>query len=300
MIKEINLVLKEIEIIFKKTWRKRISFRISSIIIVIFFVLAVVGPYIAPYPRQGMGLEVNRSKALQPPSLNHLLGTDSFGRDILSRVLFGLNRALYPSILVVVLSILLGMILGSIAALSSKFVEIVLAYLIELLLAIPSILLAAVLALFLGGTFVGIIIALTITWFPWYARIAYIQTRSLKELDFIKLPLYYGLSKGYIMIKHVAPNILAPMLIEALSDMGSIVLEISTITFLFGIGVQSIEEPDLGIMIAHSLRDIIRAPWTFLTPSILLAVIATAFTIFSEAVYEQYHPILKKKWWLWF
>ncbi|MEM2008120.1 MAG: ABC transporter permease [Ignisphaera sp.] len=300
MIRSIYVVVHDILSILSRTWRKRYSFRIASVAMTFVFLLAILGPHIAPYPRQGLGLDVDRSRALLPPSPEHLLGTDSFGRDLLSRILFALSRALYPSIVVAFVSLLLGIAIGSTATLLPKPIEISLSYLIELLLALPSVLLAALLAILMGGTLTSIVVALIVTWFPWYARIAYIQARNLKELDFVKLPLYYGLSKGYVIIKHIAPNILAPMLIEALSDMGSVVLEISTITFLFGIGITSIEEPDLGMMIAYSLRDLARAPWTFLAPSIVLATIAIVFTVFGEAIYEEHHPVLKKRWWLWF
>jgi peptide/nickel transport system permease protein len=283
-----------------KTWRKRLSFRIACVLIAVVIVLAILGPYIAPYPRQGMGIDIDRSRALKPPSLEHILGTDSLGRDVLSRILFALNRAIISCIVVIAVSLILGIFIGSYAAIGSKIFEILISYFTELLLALPSVLLASLLSILMGGGYWSILIALIMTWFPWYSRIAYLQARSLRDLDFVKLPIYYGLSRWYVIQKHIAPNIVAPMLIEALSDTGSVVLEISTITFLFGIGVKSIEEPDLGMMIAYSLRDITVAPWTFLAPSATLALIAISFTLFSEMIYEEYHPVLKKRWWLWF
>lgn len=296
----VYMALHDVLSMIVRTWKKSIVFKAACITIVVIIVLALLGPYVAPYPRQGLGLEVDRSKALQPPSFTHLMGTDSFGRDVLSRILFALNRALYSSLVVVFISLFLGLVIGPLTALAPRPIEASILYMLELLLALPSVLLAALLAILMGGTTTSIVIALIVTWFPWYARIAYLQSRSLRELDFVKIPMYYGLPKWYIVIKHIAPNIIAPMLIEALSDMGNVVLEISTITFLFGIGVQSIEEPDLGMMIAYSLRDLIRAPWVFLFPAVALAAIAISFTIFGELIYEHYHPVLKKRWWLWF
>lgn len=296
----IYAVLHDVESMIVKTWRKRLSFRIACVLIAVVIVLAILGPYIAPYPRQGMGIDIDRSRALKPPSLEHILGTDSLGRDVLSRILFALNRAIISCIVVIAVSLILGIFIGSYAAIGSKIFEILISYFTELLLALPSVLLASLLSILMGGGYWSILIALIMTWFPWYSRIAYLQARSLRDLDFVKLPIYYGLSRWYVIQKHIAPNIVAPMLIEALSDTGSVVLEISTITFLFGIGVKSIEEPDLGMMIAYSLRDITVAPWTFLAPSATLALIAISFTLFSEMIYEEYHPVLKKRWWLWF
>lgn len=300
MTAQLYSTLQDIFSMIKKTWRKRTVFRIACTTIVLIALLAIIGPYVAPYPRQGIGIEIDRAKALQPPSLEHLLGTDNLGRDVLSRILFALQRAITSCIVVVFISFLLGLFVGSFAALAPKYLEILLSYAVEMLLALPSVLLAALLAIIMGGTYESIVTALVVTWFPWYGRVAYLQARSLRELDFVKIPIYYGLPKWYIVLKHIAPNIVAPMLIEALSDMGSVVLEISTITFLFGIGIRSIEEPDLGMMIAYSLRDITTAPWTFIAPAITLAIIAISFTLFGELVYEQYHPVLKKRWWLWF
>jgi peptide/nickel transport system permease protein len=296
----IYAVLHDVESMIVKTWRKRLSFRIACVLIAVVIVLAILGPYIAPYPRQGMGIDIDRSRALKPPSFEHILGTDSLGRDVLSRILFALNRAIISCIVVIAVSLILGIFIGSYAAIGSKIFEILISYFTELLLALPSVLLASLLSILMGGGYWSILIALIMTWFPWYSRIAYLQARSLRDLDFVKLPIYYGLSRWYVIQKHIAPNIVAPMLIEALSDTGSVVLEISTITFLFGIGVKSIEEPDLGMMIAYSLRDITVAPWTFLAPSATLALIAISFTLFSEMIYEEYHPVLKKRWWLWF
>ncbi|MEM1525893.1 MAG: ABC transporter permease [Ignisphaera sp.] len=300
MTAQLYSTLQDIFSMIKKTWRKRIVFRVACTTIALIALLATIGPYVAPYPGQGIGIEIDRTKALQPPSLEHLLGTDNLGRDVLSRILFALQRAITSCIVVVFISFLLGLFVGSFMALAPKYLEILLSYAVELLLALPSVLLAALLAIIMGGTYESIVTALIVTWFPWYGRVAYLQARSLRELDFVKIPIYYGLPKWYIVLKHIAPNIVAPMLIEALSDMGSVVLEISTITFLFGIGIRSIEEPDLGMIIAYSLRDLTTAPWTFIAPAITLTIIAISFTLFGELIYEQYHPVLKKRWWLWF
>ncbi|MEM1645732.1 MAG: ABC transporter permease [Ignisphaera sp.] len=300
MTAQIYSTLIDVFLMIRKTWKKRVIFKVVCTIIVLVAVFAVIGPYIAPYPRQGIGIEVDRSRALQPPSVKHLLGTDSLGRDVLSRVLFALQRAITSCTIVVFISFLLGLFIGSFTALAPRYLEVLLSYIVELMLALPSVLLAALLAIIMGGTYESIVTALIVTWFPWYGRVAYLQARSLRELDFVRIPIYYGLPKWYIVLKHIAPNIVAPMLIEALSDMGSVVLEISTITFLFGIGIRSIEEPDLGMMIAYSLRDLTTAPWTFLAPATILAIIAISFTLFGELIYEQYHPVLKKRWWLWF
>lgn len=293
-------IVQDVIFLLVRTWRRRLGFRASLVLIVVLTVLAILGPYIAPYPRQGMGVEVDVSRFLLPPSTQHLLGTDSLGRDVLSRILFALGRALYQSLVVVVVSLALGILVGSFAALAPRSFEVVTSYFIELLLALPSILLAALLAILLGGTAESVTIALIVTWFPWYSRVAYLQARGLRELDFVRIPLYYGLSRAYVVVKHVGPNIVAPMIIEALSDLGSVVLEISAITFLFGIGIGSFEEPDLGMMIAHGLRDLIRAPWVFVAPAAVLALLAITFTVFGEAIYEEHHPVLKKRWWLWF
>lgn len=292
--------IEDITSLLTRTWRKRPGFRVSLIIMIVLFTVAALGPYIAPYPMQGLGVEIDVTNALLPPSPKHILGTDSLGRDVLSRVLFALGRGLYQSLVVVAVSLVLGIVVGSFTALAPRSIEAVVSYVIELLLALPSILLAALLAILLGGTATSITVALIVTWFPWYARVSYLQARGLRELDFVRIPLYYGLSRAYVVVKHIGPNILAPMIVEALSDMGSVVLEISSITFLFGIGIGSFEEPDLGMMVANGLRDLVRAPWVFTAPAAILALIAIVFTVFGEAVYEEHHPILRRRWWLWF
>jgi peptide/nickel transport system permease protein len=284
--------------LFRRAWR-RPTFRVASTLALALTVLGLLGPYVAPYPLQGLGVEVVPEKSLLPPSPKHLLGTDAMGRDVLSRVLFGLWRAIVVTLLVITLSTVLGLLIGSVAAILPKPLETVLVYTMELLISIPSVLLAAALVAAVGGGLVPLTVALVVTWWPWYGRVAYTQARALRELDFVNLPRLFGLSRLYVVRKHIVPHIVPPVLVEALSDLGSVVIEMSTITFIFG-AAQSISEPDLGVMVGLGLRYLTTHPWVVLSPALFLALLAVSFTVFGEVLYEEANPVLRKRWFRWF
>jgi len=284
--------------LMRRAWR-RPAFRVALLLALALTALGLLGPYVAPYPLQGLGVEVVSEKSLLPPSLEHLLGTDAMGRDILSRVLFGLWRAVIVTLLVISVSAVLGLFVGSAAAVLPKPVETVFVYTMELFISVPSILLAAALVATAGGGLVPLIVALVLTWWPWYGRVAYTQARAIRELDFVNLPRVFGLSRLYVVRKHIVPHVVPPVLVEALSDLGSVVIEMSTITFIFG-AAQSISEPDLGVMIGLGLRYVTTHPWVALFPAIFLALLAISFTVFGEVLYEEANPVLRKRWFKWF
>jgi len=282
----------------RRAWR-RPAFRVALSLALALTALGLLGPYVAPYPLQGLGVEVVPEKSLLPPSLEHLLGTDVMGRDILSRVLFGLWRAVIVTLLVISVSAALGLFVGSAAAVLPKPAETVFVYIMELFISVPSILLAAALVATAGGGLVPLTVALVLTWWPWYGRVAYAQARAIRELDFVNLPRVFGLSRLYVVRRHIVPHVVPPVLVEALSDLGSVVIEMSTITFIFGAS-QSISEPDLGVMIGLGLRYVTTHPWVALFPAIFLALLAISFTVFGEVLYEEANPVLRKRWFKWF
>ncbi len=282
----------------RRAWR-RPAFRVALSLALALTALGLLGPYVAPYPLQGLGVEVVPEKSLLPPSLEHVLGTDVMGRDILSRVLFGLWRAVVVTLLVISVSAALGLFVGSAAAILPKPVETALVYIMELFISVPSILLAAALVATAGGGLAPLTVALVLTWWPWYGRIAYTQARAIRELDFVNLPRVFGLSRLYVVRKHIVPHVVPPVLVEALSDLGSVVIEMSTITFIFG-AAQSISEPDLGVMIGLGLRYVTTHSWVALFPATFLALLAISFTVFGEVLYEEANPVLRKRWFKWF
>jgi len=290
--------LRDLLRLIRRAWR-RPAFRVAFSLALALTVLGLLGPYVAPYPLQGLGVEVVSERSLLPPSLEHPLGTDAMGRDILSRVLFGLWRATVVTLLVISVSSALGLFVGSAAAILPKPAETVLVYTMELFISVPSVLLAAALVAATGGGLVPLTVALIATWWPWYGRVAYTQARALRELDFVNLPRLFGLSRLYIVRKHIVPHVVSPVLVEALSDLGSVVIEMSTITFIFGAS-QSISEPDLGVMVGLGLRYITTHPWVVLSPALFLALLAISFTVFGEVLYEEANPVLRKRWFRWF
>jgi len=300
MMRYVPPIVSDVAELVIRCWRRRPAFRISATAIALLFILGAFAPIIAPYPKQGLGVEVNPSAALRPPSPSNILGTDDLGRDVFSRVLMGLGRAIGLSLLVISVSLTLGIAVGSLISVLGTVIRETVAAVMELLIAIPSVLLAAALSVIIGGGWATLAIALIATWWPWYGRLAYVQARAVREFDYVRIAEIFGLPKVYIVFRHIAPNIVAPVLVEGLTDIGNVVLEMSTITFLFGLGVSSIEEPDLGLMIGSSLRYAATHPWTVFAPAMFLAALTISLTLFGEALYEEYSPVMRKRWKLWF
>lgn len=280
-------------------WRKRVTFRIGLIITIAILLAGVAGGLLPLIYGWDIGFRVV-GESFQPPSLRHVFGTDDLGRDMFIRILMGTSRALVQTTIVIVLSLSIGLFVGAIAAYYKGFVEKALLYVTELFLAIPSILLALVFVILFGRGALTVSLALVVSWWSWYGRFAYLQARAIRDLDFIVLAEHYGLPGIYIILRHIVPNIMSPIFIQALTDAGSVVIELATINFLVGVGTTSIEEPDWGLMLGYGVRYIFNYWWIPLLPGLFIVLMALGFALIGDSIYEEIHPQLKKRWKLWF
>ncbi len=280
-------------------WRKRATFRIGLVMTASILLAGAAGSILPLIYGWDIGFRVV-GEGFQPPSLRHLFGTDDLGRDMFIRVLMGASRALAQTTIVVVLSLLIGLFVGALTAYYKGFVEKALSYVTELFLAIPSILLALVFVILFGRGALTVSLALVASWWSWYSRFAYLQARAVRDLDFVVLAKHYGLPGIYITFRHVLPNIMSPVFIQALTDAGSVVIELATINFLVGVGAASIEEPDWGLMLGYGVRYIFNYWWIPLLPGLFIVFMALGFALIGDSIYEEVHPQLKRRWKLWF
>ncbi|MCX8198916.1 MAG: ABC transporter permease [Sulfolobales archaeon] len=280
-------------------WRKRVTFRIGLVITIAILLAGVAGGLFPLIYGWDIGFRIV-SESFQPPSLKHLFGTDDLGRDMFTRVLMGTSRALVQTTIVIVLSLFIGLFVGAITAYYKGFIEKALSYITELFLAIPSILLALVFVILFGRGALTVSLALVASWWSWYGRFAYLQARAIRDLDFIVLAKHYGLPGVYIILRHIVPNIMSPILIQALTDAGSVVIELATINFLVGVGTTSIEEPDWGLMLGYGVRYVFNYWWIPLLPGLFIVLMALGFALIGDSIYEEMHPQLKRRWRLWF
>jgi peptide/nickel transport system permease protein len=284
---------------------RKYRFKIGLSITVAILVLSLVSQYIAPYPREGLGYVPvgEESRRLLPPSPQYLFGTDTLGRDLFSRVIMASRSAIIQAFSVVFLSLIIGLIVGVLAAYFKGLVELVLNYLTELFMAIPSIVIALFFRLTLEAGFHVVIISLVTTWWAWYARITYVYAKGVVELDYVVLAKLSGLSPAKIIMRHVVGVIIQPILVQAISDLGSALLEASGINFM-GLGLPP-GYPDWGVILYEGISEMgiiafTQAPWLVFYPGLFILLTTLGFTLLADPLREDLDPRLRRRWKLWF
>jgi peptide/nickel transport system permease protein len=285
---------------------KKLRFKIGLVIVVVMVAMAILAPYIAPYPDEGLGRVPldGEGRRLLPPNPQHLLGTDTLGRDLLSRIMFAARAALMQSTIVIALSLVIGLVVGSFAAYFKGLVESALTYLTELFMAVPSLVIALFIRLATNTPgYHVVIVSLTLTWWAWYARISYVYAKGVVELDYVVLAKLAGLHPLKIVGRHILRVIFQPMAVQAISDLGSALLEASAINFM-GLGLPR-DYPDWGVILFEGLRELsatafIRAPWLVVFPGLFILITTLGFALLADPLREELDPRLSRRWRLWF
>jgi peptide/nickel transport system permease protein len=259
-------------------------------IIFILIVTVFFAPFLAPYPDQGRGLS-NLKERLLSPSIQHPLGTDNLGRDILSRIIFGARISLKASLVVILIVLALGVPLGLIAGYFGGKVDDIIMRFADMVLAFPSLLLAIAIVASLGPSLMNALIAVSLPWWPWYTRLMRSQVLSIKEMQFVESARAIGVSRWRIMFRHVLPNCLSPIIVQATLDMGYIILAIAGLGFL-GLGTQP-PTADWGVMVSDG-REFFMIQWwisTFSGAAIFLTVLA--FNLVGDGIREALDPKIR-------
>lgn len=266
----------------------RDPFAIVSLIIILLFIFgAIFAPLLTPYVQQGLGVPNIVDKFL-PPSLVHPLGTEYMGRDVLARILFGGRSSLSVGFLVVFIAVLVGIPLGAIAGYYGGWIDNLIMRITDIFLAFPPLLLAIAIASALGASFVNAMIAIAFTWWPWYARLVRAQTLSLKERFFIEAARSTGISDFAIIVQHILPNVMTPVLVQATMDIGSAILTGAAISFL-GLGIRP-PAPDWGEMISTGRIYFIQRPWFAGAAGAAIFLVALSFNLLGDAFRDAADP----------
>ncbi len=282
--------LEEISSTFKLIRSNPLS--IAGIVIVATFVIVgLISPYIVPYPADAWGYSYNLETRLVPPSPKHIFGTDEMGRDLFSRVVLGARFSLIIAIGVVSIALAIGIVVGLVAGYMGGSVGMILMRITDMFLAFPPLLLAIAFAATLGRGLINVIISLALSWWPWYARLIYIQVNSVKNLLFVDAARIIGLSTTKIMFRHILPNSLTPVVIQAALDMGSAILEAAGLSFL-GIGVPP-PIPEWGLLISQGWALINTAWWISLFPGIAIVITVVGFNLLADTFQEIMDPRLR-------
>lgn len=266
------------------------------VVFVLAALVAAVAPFLVPYSAQGQGVpNPNPAEVLQPPSGTHWLGTDEFGRDLMARIWFGAGLALEVGILTVALSFPVGILLGVLAGYMRGFVEEVIMRVTDMFLAFPTVLLAIVIAATLNRGTGAEIIALAVSFWPWYTRLAHAQVQHVRSQPFVESAVVLGLPRRRIILRHILPNSLTSATIQATMDVGSAILIAAALSWI-GLGPQP-GTADWGVMLqaAYSEGSYVTFWWysTFVGLSIFLVVLA--FNLIGDSLRDALDPKLRRR-----
>lgn len=271
-------------------WRYRRSGlgMIAAAVILISVVGALFAPWLTRFADQGRGTPDLPSR-LQAPSATHWFGTDDLGRDVLARVLFGARTALLVAFGVVVLSVVIGVAVGAIAGYAGKWVDEVLMRITDTFLAFPPLLLAVIVAAALGASLTNTIIAITVSWWPWYARQVRSQVLSLRERPFVQALRTYGVPDWRIILRHIIPNAMTPVWVQATADLGAVVLTAAGLSFV-GLGPRP-PTADWGVMIADGRSFVLSGQWWIAGfAGLAITVLALAFNLAGDVFRDVTDP----------
>ncbi|HRQ23409.1 MAG TPA: ABC transporter permease [Anaerolineales bacterium] len=259
----------------------------STVIVIVFILVAIFAKQIAPYPLEGAG-KTNAPNALLAPSPEYPLGTDKLGRDMLSRIIVGARAALMVPMGVVFFAVLIGTPLGALAGYKGGWVDETIMRITDLFLAFPSLLLAMAITSALGRGLDKAAIALVISWWPWYTRIARGVAVSLRERYFVEAAQAVGVRDAVIIFRHILPNTISPILVQATVDLGTVILAMGGLAFL-GLGTQP-PSPDWGLMVSEGRELILNQWWVATYPGIAIFVVVLAFNLLGDTLRDIFDP----------
>jgi ABC-type dipeptide/oligopeptide/nickel transport system permease subunit len=269
--------------IWKRFKRNRGAF-VGLAILVIFFLLAIFANVFAPYDPK----EQNALSALQPPSKEHLLGTDNFGRDVFSRLIYGSRASLSVGFGAVLFSMIVGVTLGLIAGYYGGMIETIIMRIVDGLLSFPALILAIALMAILGLGLQNIMIAVAVGFIGHFARVTRGDVLNIKEETYIEAARLMGVSNTRIILSHVLPNILSPIIVQAVLRVSAAILTESSLSFL-GLGLPP-PTPTWGFMIAEGRGFIVMAPWISTFPGLELFFVVFGLNLFGDGLRDALDP----------
>ena len=257
------------------------------LVIAILVIIAVAAPAIVPYPPNDQSFRIK----LEPPSAEHWLGTDEFGRDILSRILVGTRVALGVGIVPVLIALVVGVALGLIAGYYGQQVDQVVMRVIDILLAFPWLLLAIGIMAILGPGIQNVVIAVAIVYIPAFARIVRGSVLSIKEKEYVEAARAMGQPDSRIIVRHVLANAWAPIIVLSTLSIGQAIIYAAGLSFI-GLGTQP-PDADWGVMLTSGREYLRDAPWLGFFPGFAILITVLAFNLFGDGLRDALDPRLR-------
>jgi peptide/nickel transport system permease protein len=262
----------------------RISTSFALLVVAIFIFVAAFAPWLAPYdPLAQSILTIN-----QNPSAGQWLGTDQFGRDVLSRMIYGSRNSLIFGFISPVLAAIFGTLLGVTAGYFGGITDRLISRVIDLLLAFPELLLAIIIAAVLGGGFWNIIAVITVAFIPGFARVARASTLAVKQEPYVEAAVAVGVRTPTIILRHIIPNIAAPIVVLMTLWVASAIRLEASLSFL-GIGTQP-PNPSWGNIIRDGLNNLFGSPWPIIGAGIAITFVVLSFNLIGDAVRDVLDP----------
>jgi len=269
----------------KKAWYKFSLNKMSVVglaIVCLVIFLAVFQPLIAPYPEH-VGAYVNFKEASTAPNGTYWMGTDVFGRDIMSRIFYAFRGALVMGMGVLAVVVPIGGILGLIAGYwKGKWISTVIMRVTDVFLALPPLILALCVCAILRPTLFNSMMAVCISWWPWYTRLVYGMATTLKNELYVKSAELLGASKGHILFREILPNCLGPIFTKMTLDMGWVILTGASLSFV-GLGEQP-PIPALGTMVSDGAKFLPAQWWIAIFPALAIMVVVLGFNLMGDGV----------------
>jgi ABC-type dipeptide/oligopeptide/nickel transport system permease subunit len=265
--------------------RKIIIFSLIILFLLVF--LAIFAPWVAPYDPY----EQNLNQVLQKPSSDHLLGTDQFGRDVLSRIIYGTRASLAVGIVSVLIAGTAGLILGLLAGYFRGFMDVLIMRVIDALMSIPPIVLALALGAAMGGGLVNVMISLGVSLIPTYARLMRGQVLSVRQADYVLAAEISGASHLRIMVTHVIPNCISPLIVLSTMNLGFAILAEAGLSFL-GLGIAP-PGAAWGSMINDGYKYLTVNPVLSFAPGMAIMLVVLSFNLIGDALRDALDPNLR-------
>ena len=244
--------------------------------------LAAFADYVAPYP-QHAGRFVDFNNASQPPSWRHLFGTDLVGRDVLSRVFFAFRYSLWMAVVVLILVVPPGVVVGLVAGYSKgSWIDLILMRVTDIFLAVPPLILALAIVSVLEPTPLNSMLAISLMWWPWYARLVYSMVSSLRNESFVRAAEVIGASRPHILFRELLPNCLPAIFTKMSLDVAWVILLGAALSFV-GLGAQP-PTPDLGSMVSDGARYLPDLWWIMVFPALAIMVTVLGFNLLGDGL----------------
>jgi len=261
---------------------------VGGVITLVLLVVAVLAPWIAPYDP----LDTSFLDQLKPPSLEHPLGTDAFGRDVLSRLIYGSRTAMIIGFGAAFIGSTIGALLGVMSAFFGGKVDLLLERVMDILISFPLLILALAVVSALGNSNVNVIVAITIPIIPRVSRVIRASALSIRQMPFIESARCVGAPDARIVVRHMLPNVTAPYLILLTAFLGQAILSEAALSFL-GLGVSE-PTPAWGLMLrGASVQFVQSAPWLAIAPGVALSLAVFAFNLLGDSLRDHLDPRLR-------